>query len=134
MSDVKISDELLSDLEAKAREATPGPWHAGKTSYRAIMSVLPGGVPTLIGQAWSADADFIAVACPRTALALVAEVRRLRLELATRAVFAPEGKPTCCPVCGGRGMVPSHFYETNMLTLTVGDVTCRCCAGAGYIR
>jgi len=39
----------------------------------------------------------------------------------------------CCPVCGGRGMVPGGFYVTNPLSDSTEPETCRTCNGEGVL-
>lgn len=45
-------------------------------------------------------------------------------------------KPYCCPVCGGKGIVPSGFYSFpgnfGGVTNTCAE-TCRACNGKGII-
>lgn len=76
-----ITDDVLAELERKARAATPGPWtHCvddDNSSYVAAGEL----VVCEVAQAFSdnlADGDFIAAADPPAVLALVAEVLRLR--------------------------------------------------------
>ena len=102
MTTIAITDELLSDLEAKAREATPGPWDWDEDSESiqgGVGSPAEGVHIAMVAVAsdfgcidydehpekleevereCTANAHLIARANPRTVLALVAEVRRLR--------------------------------------------------------
>lgn len=43
-------------------------------------------------------------------------------------------KPYACPICGGRGTVPSNFYS-NYGSTTMANIeeTCRTCNGAGIL-
>lgn len=42
--------------------------------------------------------------------------------------------PYCCPVCGGRGMMPESFYNFWLGSGTVvNDVPCRACGGKGIV-
>ena len=47
-----------------------------------------------------------------------------------------ERQPYCCPICGGKGLVPSGFYlgvgPTVGVTSTSPD-QCRSCMGSGII-
>lgn len=46
-------------------------------------------------------------------------------------------KAVACPVCYGRGFVPTGFYDSTGLTwvsTTTGNETCRSCSGKGYIK
>jgi rRNA maturation protein Nop10 len=45
-------------------------------------------------------------------------------------------KPHCCPVCGGKGIVPNGFYlypQTEYASTSTAPDTCRSCGGKGYI-
>lgn len=47
-----------------------------------------------------------------------------------------DNKVECCPVCLGRGFVPSGFYDStglNWVSSTTGNETCRSCNGKGYV-
>lgn len=46
--------------------------------------------------------------------------------------------PHKCPVCEGRGMVPSTFYQSTAAdgtgaTSSLGTETCRTCGGTGIV-
>lgn len=53
----------------------------------------------------------------------------------------PQGKPYVCPVCNGRGLVSSDYYDTNDWQATYKDTrtipeqrqTCRACGGIGVL-
>ena len=48
--------------------------------------------------------------------------------------FKSRRSPYCCPVCSGRGIVPSGFYTFKSGgILTTNPETCRTCNGAGII-
>jgi DnaJ-class molecular chaperone len=40
-------------------------------------------------------------------------------------------KPHVCPICDGRGYVPSSFYYTS--NTSVNTVTCKTCNGTGIV-
>ena len=47
-----------------------------------------------------------------------------------------DNKVECCPICLGRGFVPSGFYDStglNWVSSTTGKETCRSCNGKGYV-
>lgn len=54
-------------------------------------------------------------------------------------LYAPLGRtgtPHVCPVCGGRGRVPTGFYDSTSgyyTTVTTAPESCRSCAGTGVI-
>lgn len=86
-----MTDTELSDLEAKAKAATPGPWDVESYDKGAtIYAVGPIGFEYYnIGHGATkqeavrlevslADASFTSAANPATVLALIAEVRRLK--------------------------------------------------------
>lgn len=75
----KITPAQLDEIEAVAKEATPGPWEViGGGEYVTPIGVMvapdDGGVSP-------EDATHIATFDPSTTLALVAEVRELRARL-----------------------------------------------------
>ena len=87
MSAIKITPELLADIEAKARSATPGPW--------AIMyGGQPGDSYAVVGScSWNRpvcgiepvnykieNAKHIAAANPAVVLAMIERIRRLEEE------------------------------------------------------
>lgn len=79
-----MTEQQLADLDALAAAATPGPWE--QIDSRAYSSGT--GLQVCLCNETDADAAFIAAA--RTAVpALVAEVRRLRHELARAMTHAP---------------------------------------------
>ena len=43
-------------------------------------------------------------------------------------------KPHVCPVCCGKGEVPSSFYDKDVMATTNNNpVTCRTCSGRGIV-
>lgn len=85
------TDQQLDHLTALADAATPGPWHL--TDSSAIVAPLTADT---IADVWeptaeSRNGEFIEAMSPEVAKALVAEVSRLRAELAAaRAQAADE--------------------------------------------
>lgn len=88
-----ITDELLSELEEAARNATPGPWeltvHTNDASNFDAVSddwtIAVGGnhvVAMEDGIRESSDVVFIAKANPSTLLALIAHIRELEKDSA----------------------------------------------------
>lgn len=70
----------LDRLEALAHKATPGRWWAGQRSHKYVCRRDENGVE-IHSSVGRRDADFIAEARPEVVLELVAEIRRLRVEL-----------------------------------------------------
>jgi len=78
----ELTDEKLAELEAMAKAATPGPWSFRE---RAAEDYMVGSIDyEWIAHVWhhEGDAAFIAATDPDTVLSLIAEVRRLRADLA----------------------------------------------------
>jgi hypothetical protein len=126
-----LTEQQLDEIETRAAAATPGPWrdhdtHLGQYGYTATVlsgegndTDLRAWLPTMSQTPWDetrnvwADAAFIAAVNPAVALALVADVRRLRAELASsRATvlaevatelegidFHPSAKARCIDLC-----------------------------------
>ena len=42
-------------------------------------------------------------------------------------------KAQCCPVCGGRGIVPAGFYNSELVTTSASEEACRSCRGSGLV-
>ena len=44
-------------------------------------------------------------------------------------------KAQCCPVCGGRGLVPPNFYSPGLVDSVTNAAweTCRSCHGSGLV-
>lgn len=92
MSDVKLTDEVLADLESKAKAATEGPWTEGVAGevlsgdgdvlFPPVMGDKDEGIFYASGgentETLTPDMAFITAANPLAVLALVAEVRRFR--------------------------------------------------------
>lgn len=85
------TDQQLDDIEARSQAATPGPWTAWAESYPHLVlqgpqdvhpSEADGVISTNLAVNEAADAKFIAAMSPEVAKVLVAEVRRLRAQLA----------------------------------------------------
>ena len=82
-----MTESELKELESKARAATPGPWVANAgcvlSEYGYIVAKaesIPG-----VGSLWErrrSQAEYIAAANPEVVLALIAEIRVLRAEVA----------------------------------------------------
>jgi DnaJ-class molecular chaperone len=55
----------------------------------------------------------------------------------TAELNQPTSKPYCCPVCGGRGLVPQGFYTAigvhYFSATNTAPEKCRTCFGSGYI-
>ncbi len=87
-----ITEEQLAAWEAVERAATAGPWDVSSPLYfphPVIHSLAPGGIGLA---AANVQADGVFIATARTAVpALLAEVRRLRAELAAVRADAAEG-------------------------------------------
>jgi len=83
----------LDRLEAMAKAATPGPWaHFNDQGASSVLAVRPVSTVVQFDAASHADVAFIAALHPGTALALIAEVKRLR-ELVEEAYW--EGVGDC---------------------------------------
>ena len=81
-----------SELRAKAKSATPGPWEKlGRearidfwiSSYHPDLGSKPVALIPPLCEAFSANADYIAAVSPDVLLALLDEVERLRAALVT---------------------------------------------------
>jgi hypothetical protein len=82
-----ITDELLAEIEAMARLATPGPWvsrakHDSPSFQGYYVSNYGVDMYAALGTSNQdeIDASFIAYANPATVLAMTTELRRLRAE------------------------------------------------------
>jgi len=42
-------------------------------------------------------------------------------------------KPYTCPVCGGKGTVPSGFYDPFGRSSTIAEEQCKSCYGRGVL-
>jgi len=84
-NDITLDDAKLAEIEAAAREADPESlWglHDGDDGI-CILGYDGLGDPWSVGSvSWRPDAAHIVATQPRVALALVAEIRRLRAEVA----------------------------------------------------
>jgi hypothetical protein len=87
-----LTDAELEVIEKRAAEATPGPWRAGTHDKIRLWVPYPDGPAgwaserclAIMNEHFSFDADIQFIAHAREDVpALVAEVRRLRAELAT---------------------------------------------------
>ncbi|MDD2966646.1 MAG: hypothetical protein PHN64_04010 [Desulfovibrionaceae bacterium] len=78
MDAIKITPEVLAYIEKKAKAATPGVWYpdGGGMSPTAVRT-LEKCVCQFISK--DDDAAYIAAASPGVVLALIAELRRLKL-------------------------------------------------------
>jgi hypothetical protein len=91
MSGDVMTDERLAEIEARAKDATPGPWEPEHRSVIGNDVVIVDDCATAGWDVYPANQDFIAHARADVP-ALVTEVRRLRAELAqARAII--EGRP-----------------------------------------
>ena len=75
----KLTPDQLDEIEAAAKEATPGPWEViGGGEY-----VTPIGLPAGFDDCGVSprDVHYIAAFDPPTVLALIAEVRELRAKV-----------------------------------------------------
>lgn len=73
-----ITDAQLSELEAKAKAATPGPWEADSYDHCTVWySERDSGV-SVADACTLQDGCFIAAANPATVLELVKELRNRR--------------------------------------------------------
>ena len=50
-------------------------------------------------------------------------------------IFPDDKKPYCCPVCGGKGLLPHGFYIPSKAfsSCSTEPETCRTCGGTGVI-
>ena len=99
----KITPAQLDEIEAAAKEATPGPWEViGGGEY-----VTPIGLPAGFDDCGVSprDVHYIAAFDPPTVLALIAEVRELRAKVErVRLLHEPSGDPevdslSTCDTC-----------------------------------
>jgi hypothetical protein len=78
-----MTEQELAAIEALAKAATPGPWEAGD-AYNYTAPISAAGVygmgMELAECQRGVDAAYLAAVHPQQTLALVAEVRRLRVE------------------------------------------------------
>lgn len=99
----KITPAQLDEIEAVAKEATPGPWEViGGGEY-----VTPIGLPAGFDDCGVSprDVHYIAAFDPPTVLALVAEVREMRAKVEwVRALHRADTQPALglshCSTCG----------------------------------
>lgn len=105
-----IDQAKLDELKALAEQATPGPW---ESTYGNVTTPSGGDVVGIEerGSAYlshrelvlkNEDADYIAAANPQVVLSLIAELERLRAEIAKHAAECPltplrEYRAKCCP-------------------------------------
>ena len=141
-------EQELQGIEERANAATPGPWRVNTENlwmhgnpvgsfYAGVdansnehqwVSVITEVSAWDVGTA-AVDAAFIAAA--RTDVpALVAEVRRLRMELAAArlAALAYRVLTETCPECTGTGAVGIGYYAPTGEGITI---TCPMCNGTG---
>jgi hypothetical protein len=92
---VALTDAELDELERKATAATPGPWvHLHGEDFELVYGVAIRSEDGHSVAEWDDlplspdDADFVAAANPKTVLALVAEIRRLRSAPKSRVQIA----------------------------------------------
>lgn len=106
---MSLTPEQLDNLEALAREATPGPYVVhpfgevvGDRGWTVVDSLddIDRGVPENVTKA-EADAAYFAALSPDVVKALTAEVRELRSwQGAARAIMdACDDAPDDCPSC-----------------------------------
>lgn len=91
---VSITDELIAELEAAAKVATPGPWHIeiDEDSCSGAMFIA-GGLEQYFGSEIARlyvddDAIYMMIANPATILALLAHITDLKQQLAAASVDA----------------------------------------------
>jgi DnaJ-class molecular chaperone len=68
---------------------------------------------------------------------LQAQVAEIRAALEDcRGICCNNTSITCCPVCGGRGIVIPGFYNVypDQTGIFMNPETCRTCGGTGIIR
>lgn len=103
-----MTDEQLADLERLARAATPGPWFCDASNVGCWVSRGTSHRDrgeSVTDEVSFPDGAFIAAADPLAVLAMVAEVRRLRAEVAAErercaAVVGRLAEPGCgCGEC-----------------------------------
>ena len=73
------AERLARRVGGEPREATPGPWEV-KVSPDGGIAIATDGF-SFSQEERAGDADYIAAADPATLLALIAEVRRMRMAL-----------------------------------------------------
>lgn len=80
-----MTEAELSELEAKAKVATPGPWWAERSKHvleESAFAYVQSAAFGIARMSWhdggDSNASFIAASNPLVALALIAEIRRLR--------------------------------------------------------
>lgn len=108
---MQISDEQLAALDALAKEATPGPWHAGGdwVEITGEDAFKDGVLIQLAGnsRACGSDMFYIAAANPAVIRAMIAELREYRhLCAQVRAVYDSDSG-------FGEGMVISCHRESQ---------------------
>jgi hypothetical protein len=83
MTATPLSPSHLSQLEAVARAATPGPWSVREESHETLMTAAVVNVNGMYvaESACQPDDEFIAAFSPSTALALLERIRELEAGL-----------------------------------------------------
>ena len=123
-----MNDEQLQAIKARANAATPGPWECHNDDF---VVVLHDGVwHTISIPDTSPNAAFIAAARADVP-ALVAEVERLRAQLAAARIASQEvykALAAICPECGGSGEVDSGGFTPWGVGI---NETCPVCKGSG---
>lgn len=100
----------LDELEALAKEATPGEWLTTKRSVYVLHSVDPVDGGEVVCQPKRAvDTRFIAAANPTTILTLIALVR-LQHESMLAVLCDPEGTPCFDGSNGDREVIAEALY------------------------
>ena len=100
-----MTDEELAAIEARLKKATPGPWRVvvnGQGDYDAPGIEGEGDAGSVLfdaGLLSHTDRALIAHA-PADLRALIAEVERLRAEVATLRRCLPLTRPSAAPTCG----------------------------------
>ena len=108
----KLTPTQLDEIEAVAKEATPGEWEViGGGEYVTPIGLLAGFDDCGVSPR---DARYIATFDPPTALALVAEVRELRAKV--ERVRELHRRIPVYETCDEGGCENAHCFET-----AVGD-------------
>jgi hypothetical protein len=117
----------LDRLEQLARAATPGPWQVDRVNHDGCARVCDG---TCLGSHADCDAivtadgfdhlgandsnpDYIAAASPDVVLSLLAELRKLRRDLARTATERDAYRSMLCDL-----LASAHLHPTEHPTMT----------------